>query len=254
MKEIIIKPLLEIPLVEPYDDIGKIISKNIDENTIEVEDGDIFVIAQKVVSKSENRFINIDSVQPTKKAISLSKKLNKDARIIQIILNESCEIISYKNNVLVTRHNLGFVNVNAGIDFSNIFNNKDRVLLLPLEPNESAKKINQFLTNKYKKKISIIITDSQTRPFRKGVASFAIGTHNFSNLKDYKGSKDIYNNKMHLTESALSDLIASASALLMGEGNEMIPVVIVKGFPAQKRLINKIDEIYTSKIEDIYKV
>ena len=97
MKEIIIKPLLGIPLVEPYDDIGKIISKNIDENTIELEDGDIFVIAQKVVSKSENRFINIDSVQLTKKAISLSKKLNKDARIIQIILNESCEIISYKN-------------------------------------------------------------------------------------------------------------------------------------------------------------
>ena len=222
--------LKDFPLIEPNDDLASIINKSINNNGIDIESGDVVVVAQKIISKCENRYVELKNIQPSKEATDLAKTLNRDPAFIQIIQNESKKIISTDKNVIIVEHKLGFININAGIDRSNILQNDDVVLLLPENPSKSAKDLQSAISANFQRDIALIVTDSMTRPFRSGVSNFALASANIPSLIDLKGDSDIYGNILQSTEIAIADELAAAAGILMGQGSEKQPVVIIKGF------------------------
>ena len=253
MNKLQLHALENFPFIKPGCDLASTIEDSIVLNNIKIDDGDVFIIAQKIISKSENRYINLDSIKPSNEALSLSKKLNKEASLIQIILNESKNIISIDKNVIIVEHKLGFVNVNAGIDRSNISQEINQVLLLPENPTISAINLQNKISDIFKKNISLVITDSMTRPYRSGVTNFALASSNLQSLIDLSGEKDMYGNILKNTEIAIADEIAAASGLLMSQGSEMKPVIILKGFNKNKYQINNASYLVVNREDDLYR-
>jgi len=245
--------LKDFPLIEPNDDLASIINKSINNNGIDIESGDVVVVAQKIISKCENRYVELKNIQPSKEATDLAKTLNRDPAFIQIIQNESKKIISTDKNVIIVEHKLGFININAGIDRSNILQNDDVVLLLPENPSKSAKYLQLAISANFQRDIALIVTDSMTRPFRSGVSNFALASANIPSLIDLKGDSDIYGNILQSTEIAIADELAAAAGLLMGQGSEKQPVVIIKGFDKKNYSTNDAFDLVVDEDEDLYR-
>ena len=245
--------LKDFPLIEPNDDLASIINKSINNNGIDIESGDVVVVAQKIISKCENRYVELKNIQPSKEATDLAKTLNRDPAFIQIIQNESKKIISTNKNVIIVEHKLGFININAGIDRSNILQNDDVVLLLPENPSKSAKDLQLAISANFQRDIALIVTDSMTRPFRSGVTNFALASANIPSLIDLKGDSDIYGNILQSTEIAIADELAAAAGLLMGQGSEKQPVVIIKGFDKKNYSTNDAFDLVVDEDEDLYR-
>lgn len=253
MNEIKLIALKNFPIIKPNDDLANIINNSMSLNNICIDDNDVIVVAQKIISKSENRYVDLDKVKISEEAKGLATKLNKDKGLIQTIINESNKIISTEKNVVIVEHKLGFININAGIDQSNIPQDKNMALLLPENPTKSAVDLHQELTKFLNKNISIIISDSMTRPFRSGVTNFALASHNIQSLIDLKGEEDMFGNKLKGTEIAAADELASAAGLLMGQSNEGIPVVIIKGFNRCSYQINNAFDLIVNENDDLYR-
>ena len=253
MDNLSLQTLNEFPLIQPGDNLSSIILESCKHNHFELQDGDIIAIAQKVVSKSEGRYENLLEIKPSQKAFDLGKSLNREPAFIELILNESNEIISTEKNVIIVEHKLGFININAGIDRSNIPENKNLVLLLPEDPSLSSQKIYEDISSKTNKNISVIITDSMTRPYRSGVTNFALASANIQSLIDLKGEKDIYGNILQATEIAIADELAAAAGLLMGQGSEGIPIVIIRGFDRTQYAKNDAFDLIVKKEDDLYR-
>ena len=245
--------LKDFPLIEPNDDLASIINKSINDNDIVIESSDVVVVAQKIISKSENRYVELKNIQPSKEATDLAKTLNRDPAFIQIIQNESKKIISTDKNVIIVEHKLGFININAGIDRSNILQNDDVVLLLPENPSKSAKDLQSAISANFQRDIALIVTDSMTRPFRSGVSNFALASANIPSLIDLKGDSDIYGNILQSTEIAIADELAAAAGLLMGQGSEKQPVIIIKGFDKKNYSTNDAFDLVVDEDEDLYR-
>ena len=245
--------LKDFPLIEPNDDLASIINKSINNNGIDIESGDVVVVAQKIISKCENRYVELKNIQPSKEATDLAKTLNRDPAFIQIIQNESKKIISTDKNVIIVEHKLGFININAGIDRSNILQKDDVVLLLPENPSKSAKDLQSAISANFQRDIALIVTDSMTRPFRSGVTNFALASANIPSLIDLKGDSDIYGNILQSTEIAIADELAAAAGLLMGQGSEKQPVVIIKGFDKKNYSTNDAFDLVVDEDEDLYR-
>ena len=245
--------LKDFPLIEPNDDLASIINKSINNNGIDIESGDVVVVAQKIISKCENRYVELKNIQPSKEATDLAKTLNRDPAFIQIIQNESKKIISTDKNVIIVEHKLGFININAGIDRSNILQNDDEVLLLPENPSKSAKDLQSAISANFQRDIALIVTDSMTRPFRSGVSNFALASANIPSLIDLKGDSDIYGNILQSTEIAIADELAAAAGLLMGQGSEKQPVIIIKGFDKKNFSANDAFDLVVDEDEDLYR-
>jgi coenzyme F420-0:L-glutamate ligase/coenzyme F420-1:gamma-L-glutamate ligase len=245
--------LKKFPLIEPGDHLDEIILKSISDNNLLLEDGDILIIAQKIISKAENRYINLDNVIPSQSAIDLGEELNRNPAFIQLILNESKTIISTEKNVIIVEHNLGFIHINAGIDRSNIPQDENLVLLLPVDPSSSAETIQSFISKSLNINISVIITDSMSRPYRSGVTNFALASANIQSLIDLKGESDIYGNTLKSTEIAIADELAAAAGLLMGQGDELKPVILMKGFSKSSYGINDALDLTVDEKNDLYR-
>ena len=252
MKSLELLALNNFPLIKPGDNLASIILKSILKNQLIINDNDIIVIAQKVVSKAENRYVDLEKIKISDDAINLASKLNRNPGFIQAVINESNKILSTKKNVIIVEHKLGFINVNAGIDLSNV-PSKKLALLLPEDPRKSAKDIQNYLSEKLNKKISIIITDSITRPYRSGVINIALASYNIQSLEDLKGQKDIYGKKLKGTEVAVADQIASAAGLLMGQGDEKQPIIVVKGLNKNTYQTNNAFNLIVKENEDLYR-
>ena len=223
-------PLTGIPKVKPGDEISTFIIKSIKRKKIKISKNDLIVIAHKIISISENRFVELNKVKVGKRAISLSKKIGKSKEFCQLILDNSKKIIKIKKGVIITENRLGIITANAGIDQSNI-NKKDFCLLLPLNPNATARKISQAIYQETGKKLGIIISDSVGRPWRHGLTQISIGSFGISPIKKYK--KDLFKNNLYDTEVPIVDEIASAAGILM-EKDIGIPVVLIKGYNYMK--------------------
>tara|TARA_Y100000590_G_scaffold93439_2_gene105873 strand:- start:17631 stop:18395 length:765 start_codon:yes stop_codon:yes gene_type:complete len=240
----------EIPLIKEGDSLVEIILLAVKKNKINLEKNDILVIAQKIVSKAEGRYVYLNEVKPSEEALSLSKETDKDPKLVQVILNESEEVIRYRKGVIVVESKLGLVHANAGIDRSNIEskNNNPRVLLLPTDPDKSALKIREELYKKINIDLGVIINDSSGRAWRNGIVGIAVGSSGSEVLSDLRGKSDLYGNNLEVTEVGSADEIASAASLLMGQGNEGLPVVLVRGLSKSKdksgakKLIRKASE------------
>jgi len=227
VKEIKIIPIRTIPDVRPGDDIALIIVDACKREGIDIEDRDILVIASKIVSKAEGRIIDLDSIQPDDRAVELGRKLDIDPRLVMLILSEG-EVLKMKKGLLIT-YVRSIVCGNSGIDFSNVDGSGRRVILLPEDPDKSAREIRRRIRELTGKNVAIIITDTCGRPFRKGAVNFAIGIAGIRPFRTYIGKRDRYGYIMQKTNICIVDEIAAAAELAMGQGDEGVPVVIVRG-------------------------
>jgi len=253
MSTIELTALTNIPFIEPGDNLVEIICNNLEENNQDVHENDVFVITQKIISKSEDRYIDINKIEISREAQDLATKLKRHPGLIQCVLNESKKIISIEKGVLIVEHNLGYINVNAGVDFSNIPDDKNLALLLPTNPSKSANEIQKRLSKKLNKNISIIISDSMTRPYRLGVTNFALASSNIQSLIDLSGTTDMYGKSLKHTEIAVADEIASAAGILMGQSDEMKPIILVKGFDMNQYEINDAFNLTVNNEDDLYR-
>ncbi|MGB3272660.1 MAG: coenzyme F420-0:L-glutamate ligase [Xanthobacteraceae bacterium] len=221
-----------LPLVEPGDDLVAMIVEGARRAGLAVAAGDVFVIAQKIVSKAENRYVDLADVTPSAQALELAKIVGKDPRHIEVVLSESTEVVRCRQNVMIVAHRLGFVMANAGIDESNIAHagGKARVLLLPKDPDASSERLRQGLREAFGVDVGVIINDSFGRPWRNGVVGVAIGSAGVASLRSMIGEPDLFDRAMRITEIAVADELAAAASLVMGQGAEGQPVVHVRGF------------------------
>ena len=221
-----------LPLVAPGDDLVAIIGEGVRRAGIAVAAGDVFVIAQKIVSKAENRYVDLASVTPSPRALELAKIVGKDPRHIEVVLSESTEVVRCRQNVMIVAHRLGFVMANAGIDESNIAHveGEARILLLPENPDASSERLRRGFQAAFGVDVSVIINDSFGRPWRNGVVGVAIGSAGVPSLRSMIGEPDLFDRAMRVTEIALADELAAAASLVMGQGAEGQPVVHVRGF------------------------
>lgn len=254
--KVIISPLFGIPDIQKDDSIPKIIIEALDKNKLILEDMDILTIAQKIISKAEGQTVDLKTIQAGKEAIELALKLNKDPRKVQVVLNESKKVIrafKHKNQVegtLICEHNLGFISANAGVDASNVAGS-DNVLLLPKNPDESAKKIANALSFHYNKLIGVIITDTFGRPWRTGQVNVAIGLGNIPGSIHEKGNLDAYGKLLQVTQPAFADEVAAASGLVVQKANQT-PVVVFQGLNWVKSN-DSINSLIRSDKEDVFK-
>mgnify|MGYP001366937955 FL=1 len=231
MRQLNIFALEKIPLIIPGDNLAKIIFNALKKSKLVIQDGDVFVIAQKIVSKAENRYVTLSEILPSKKASVLAQKTDKDPRLVELILRESKKVVRFRKGVIVVEHKLGFIHANAGIDRSNIESDSlnPRVLLLPKNPDLSAQQLQKELSKFLRKKVGVIINDSTGRAWRNGIVGIAIGCSGVSVLSDLRGQKDLYGRTLEVTEVGIADELASSASILMGQSNEGLPVVIIQG-------------------------
>ena len=236
MRQLNIFALEKIPLIIPGDNLAKIIFNALKKSKLVIQDGDVFVIAQKIVSKAENRYVTLNEILPSKRASVLAQKTDKDPRLVELILRESKKVVRFRKGVIVVENKLGFIHANAGIDRSNIESDSlnARVLLLPKNPDLSAKLLQKELSKILRKKIGIIINDSTGRAWRNGIVGIAIGCSGVSVLSDLRGQKDLYGKTLEVTEVGTADELASSASILMGQSNEGLPVVIIQGLKLSK--------------------
>lgn len=253
---LVITPLMRFPMIEPGDDLSSEILSCLEDNNLPLVENDILVITQKVVSKAENRFVDLSTITPREKAIKLGLQTEKDPRLVEVILRESNEVVRFRKGSLVVEHKLGFICASAGIDHSNISGgskeSNQSVLLLPVDPSASAKKIRDAVFSKYGKNIGVLIIDSQGRAWRNGVVGMSIGLSGIPPLIDERGWKDLYGSTLEITIVGVVDELAAAASLMMGQANEGTPVVHVRGFP-YKLAEGNFNDLMRSKETDLFR-
>ena len=230
---IAIHPLPGMPEIATGDDLAKLLRQALEGAGLwPVQQDDVLVVTQKILSKAEGRIVDLDAVEPSPDALKLAKTTRKDARLVELVLQESSAVVRAVPHVLITRHRLGHVMANSGIDRSNIGpGGSERALLLPLDPDRSAAVLSQALARHDGIAPAVIISDSFGRPWRHGVVGVAIGAAGLLALIDRRGEKDRDGRRLEVTQIALADQIATAAALATGEGAEGIPAVLIRGLP-----------------------
>jgi coenzyme F420-0:L-glutamate ligase / coenzyme F420-1:gamma-L-glutamate ligase len=222
-------PVKGIPDIESGDNLGEIIVARLKDQGEEFQDGDVTIVSQKAVSKAEGRVVNLSKVTPSPFASFIAKEAGKDPRQIEIILRETRKIIRMKAGHLITETRHGFICANAGVDASNVARGKDIVTLLPLDPDASADRIGDSIRKLTGKAVPVIVTDTFGRAWRMGQVNFAIGISGMKPILDYRGSRDMYRHKLHVTEIAVADELASAGELVMNKSDK-VPVALVRGY------------------------
>jgi len=234
------------------DDIGRIIIEVAKKMGIEISDGDVIVVTHKVVSKAEGRVVNLNRVRPSKKALEIAKMVNKDPRLVELILREAKEVLKIGDGHIITLTRHGIVCANAGIDRSNA-GGEGNVVLLPENPDESAKRIRKTIKEVLGVDVAVIITDTYGRPFRMGVVNLAIGFSGINPYRDYRSKLDRNGYLMRVTRVAIVDEIASAAELVIGQGAENTPFAIVRGVDYEKCEECGFKDIYMPKEKWLFK-
>jgi coenzyme F420-0:L-glutamate ligase/coenzyme F420-1:gamma-L-glutamate ligase len=236
MNDIRIIPLTGIPLIKPGDDLARILGDALDrlekppDFSKPLRPGDVLVLAQKIVSKAEGRYVDLDTVTPSGHAQAVALQCRKDPRLVEVILSESVAVVRVRPGLIITRHRLGFIAANAGVDRSNVApEGLDWVLKLPVDPDRSAANIRSALRDRFGVEAGVIIADSHGRPHRMGVVGVAIGLAGLPGFEDWRGRADLFGYTLRHTEVGMADQIAAAATLMLGQAAESIPAVIVRG-------------------------
>ncbi len=223
-------PLLPFPLVQPGDDLAAVVLAVLRDQAIELVAGDLLVVAQKVVSKAEGRYVTLSSVTPGEQAKQLAEQADKEPELVQLILDESREVLRVRPGVIIVEHRLGYVHANAGIDRSNLPGGGDpQVLLLPENPDASAARLRRSLEAAFVPGLAVIINDSAGRAWRQGTQGFALGTSGIDPVEDQVGRLDLFGRPLEVTEVAVADELAAAASLLMGQADQGCPAVLIRG-------------------------
>jgi coenzyme F420-0:L-glutamate ligase / coenzyme F420-1:gamma-L-glutamate ligase len=251
LKKIEIIPIYINININPKVKLLNTLLESVKNNNQIIKNGDILVIAQKIISKNEGRSVYLKYIIPSSRSIELGRKINKDPRIVELILRESRKIVRVSNNTIITETRHGFICANSGIDQSNVSKSKNRVLLLPRDPDKSADTIRKEIFKKTRKNIAVLITDTFGRPFRLGQTNIAIGIAGINALKNYKGKPDMFGKIMKVTEIAIVDEIAGAAELVMGK-TKGIPIAIVRNVTYSKSN-SSITKIIRKENKDIFR-
>ena len=223
-----IEAISGLPTVEPGDDLAALVIQACAAQG-GLRSGDVLVVVSKVVARAEGRFVNLETVRPDPTSVKLSRVVKKDPRLVHLILQESRGLSRTAPGVMIVRHKLGFISANAGIDSSNVGRSEEWVLLLPEDPDGSARTLRQRLEAEFGGPIGVIISDSHGRPFRKGTQGVAIGLSGIPALLDQRGQKDRFGRILTSTELPLSDQLAGAADLVAGAGAEGVAAVRLRG-------------------------
>jgi coenzyme F420-0:L-glutamate ligase/coenzyme F420-1:gamma-L-glutamate ligase len=259
-------PLLNIPNIRQGDDLTDVILQALQDTRVALQDGDILVLAQKIVSKSEGRTVNLRTITPSSRAIELAQITEKDPRLLELILRESNQVLRTRPGTIIVEHNLGFVCANAGIDHSNVnppgsildselhenMNTDYWVLLLPENPDRSASQIREKIERSTDTRIGVLIIDSHGRAWREGSVGISIGISGLPALADFRGIPDLFGYRLRITQVGVADELAAAASLVMGQAAEGIPVVHVRGFPYSLRE-GKLPELLRPKEKDLFR-
>jgi coenzyme F420-0:L-glutamate ligase/coenzyme F420-1:gamma-L-glutamate ligase len=223
--------LAGIPLVKAGDDLAALVLAGYRATDLAPEDGDVLVVAQKIVSKAEGRMVDVATVTPSPQAVALAAETQKDPRFVEVVLSESRRIVRHRLNLIIAEHKLGLVMANAGIDHSNVAPGvgHERILLLPVDPDGSAEALRDRLAAATGKKIAVIISDSFGRPWRRGTVGIALGAAGLPAVIDWRGHPDLFGRALEVTETGFADEIAAAASLVMGQADEAMPVALVRG-------------------------
>lgn len=257
---LILTPLPGIPLIQPGDNLALIILKALETERLRLVDGDILVLAQKIVSKAEGRLVNLAEITPSPAAYDLSERSEKDPRLAELILNESQAVLRIRPGTVIVEHRLGFVCANAGIDHSNVSaaipasegDPEDWMLLLPENPDASAQVLRESLEAASGAKVGVLIIDSHGRAWRMGTVGVAIGLAGLPGLADLRGKPDLFGFHLRITQVGVADELAAAASLVMGQAAEATPVVHVRGFPYSLREAN-LGELLRPKEQDLFR-
>lgn len=247
--------LRDFPLVKPGDDLATLIQQALQHNAQTLCDGDILVLAQKIVSKAENRYCALNTVTPSAEAEKYAAETGKDPRMIELVLQESNRVLRHRFGSIVVEHKLGFVHANAGIDQSNLPDNSDSetALLLPENPDASAAALRDTLQKNLHKKIAVLINDSFGRAWRLGTCGIAIGVAGFEPLLDLRGAPDLFGRRLEITQVGIADEIAAAASLLMGQAGEGSPVVLVRGLNWAAKENTSVQTLLRKPHEDMFR-
>jgi len=221
--------LPNFPLIQPGDDLAGLIFESMQDIELTLADNDLVIIAQKIVSKAEGRFVRLDEVTPSAQALELSEITGKPAAHVEVILWDTAEIIRVKKDLLIVEHRLGFISANGGVDHSNVGPEKDVLLRLPTDPDASADAIRGRLAELTGARPPVLIIDSHGRPWRWGTVGVTIGLSGLAPVQDLRGVPDLFNQPLKHTDVGFTDQIAAAASLLMGQAAEGCPVVIGRG-------------------------
>ncbi len=225
-------PVAGIPEIEPGTDLAALLIECFDGAGFELRDGDIVAVAQKIVSKAEGRFVDLNDVTPSAEALSLAYAGEKDPRLAELILRESRRVVRDTPTVIIVEHRSGIVLANAGIDRSNVRGDEETVLLLPENADASAAELRRRFERHYAVRLGVMITDSVGRPWRLGTTGIAIGCAGIEAINDMRGETDMFGRVLQVAEVATADSVAGVAGLIMGEGDAAVPAVIVRGLGA----------------------
>jgi coenzyme F420-0:L-glutamate ligase/coenzyme F420-1:gamma-L-glutamate ligase len=249
-------PLVGIPIIHPGDNLAEIVLSSLQQTGLKLEDGDILVVAQKIVSKAEGRLVDLVTVKPSKQANELALMTDKDPRLIELILQESKTVLRTRPGTIIVEHRLGFVCANAGIDHSNVAGEgsegEEWVTLLPANPDASAKVLREELESASGARLGMMIIDSHGRAWRMGTVGVAIGLSGLPGLVDLRGRSDLFGYNLRITQVGAADELAAAASLIMGQASECTPVIHVRGFPYALREAD-LGELIRPREQDLFR-
>ncbi len=243
-----------IPLVQPGDDLSDLILAALDRTDVTLRRDDVIVVAQKIVSKAEGRYATLSDVAPSAEAEALGAEVDKDPRLVELILGESSRVVRHRPGLLIVEHRLGFVLANAGIDASNVepANGAERVLLLPEDPDRSCRRLRDAIATATGTAPAVIINDSIGRAWRHGTVGTAIGVAGLRSLLDLRGEKDLFGRALRVSTVGLADELAAAASVVQGEGAEGTPVALIRGF-APEAEDGSVGELLRGENEDLFR-
>jgi coenzyme F420-0:L-glutamate ligase/coenzyme F420-1:gamma-L-glutamate ligase len=245
-----------VPLIEAGDDLAGIILQKMGSIDLDLQDGDVFVLAQKIVSKAEGRMVDLRTIHPSPAAVELAQTTGKPPQLVEVILQESKEVLRQRETLLIVEHRLGFVCANAGIDRSNVQGDRDEygmwVLLLPQDPDRSAENLRAAIQQATGTDIGVLIIDSHGRAWRMGTVGVCIGAAGFPALLDLRGEPDLFGEPLKITQVGLADEIAAGASALMGQAGEGRPIILVRGLPYDLRE-GRATELIRPHEEDLFR-
>jgi len=252
-KTVSIVGLEGFPIVKAGENVAELIVAVAQKENVAFDNGDVVVVGHKIVSKAEDRTLRLKEVKPSSRAQELSKLTLRDPRLVELVLREAKRVVKATKEILIVENRSGFVCINAGVDKSNV-EGEDAYTLLPADSDKSAREIRSQIRKLTGKNVAVIICDTYSRPFRRGQVEFAIGAAGMKLFRDYRGKKDLFGYVMKVKNSAVADEIASAAELVMGQGDEAIPVVIIKNLKGIEMVEDvSASELLISEQEDLFK-
>jgi coenzyme F420-0:L-glutamate ligase/coenzyme F420-1:gamma-L-glutamate ligase len=242
------------PLVKAGDDVGKMIVDVALSSGLRLDDGDVVVVAQKILSKAEGRVVRLVKIVPSGRAKEIGGAIRKSGRFVGLVLRETKRVVKASRDTFLVEDKRGLVCINAGIDKSNV-EGKDSFALLPEDPDGSARKCRLRIRELTGKNVAVIVCDTYSRPFRRAQVNFAIGFAGVRPFRDYRGMKDLFGYVLKVKNIAVVDEVAAAAELLMGQGDEARPVVVFKGLAeiVAECEDHRVEELYMSKEQDLFR-